>query len=212
VLSAFGIDRGDIKFNFARSLFVSSKHFDYAAVNDLLRELESEGVAYLDRMNVPQERRVLQFSAEARYAGQVWQLTLPLPHPRIGAENLPDMVEAFHRLHEQHYSVRAVNDPVEITEWNLIAIGCALAPETPPAAAGGSAGRIAQTQKRRSAFLKEAGGAVDLPIFDLESLRPGDIVAGPALIQDKLTVTLVPVEATAALTAHQSIFIDLRPS
>jgi N-methylhydantoinase A len=212
VLSAFGIDRGDIKFNFARSLFVSSKHFDYAGVNDLLRDLESEGVAYLDRMNVPRERRVLQFSAEARYAGQVWQLTLPLPHPRIGPENLPDIVEAFHRLHEQHYSVRAINDAVEITEWNLIAIGRALAPETPLAAAGGSAGWVARMQKRRTVFLKEAGGAVDIPIFDLESLRPGDIVAGPALIQDKLTVTLVPVGAAAALTTHQSIFIDLRPS
>lgn len=210
VLSAFGTDRGDIKFNFARSHFASTARFDFDAVNALLQELQEEGVAYLDRMLVPQDRRVLQFTAEVRYAGQVWQLTLPLPGSRIEPAGLPDLIESFHRLHEQHYSVRAANDPIEMTEWNLIAIGRAL-PVAMPAlsAVADGAGAEPKPARHQSAFLMEAGGAIDLPVFELELLCQGEAIRGPALIQDKLTVTLVPLAATALITAHQSILIDL---
>jgi N-methylhydantoinase A len=212
VLSAFGIDRGDIKFNFARSLFATTTAFDHARVNAVLRELETEGIAYLDRMQVPADRRVLQFSAEARYAGQVWQLTLSLPGSQIGESDLPAIVEAFHRLHEQHYSVRAEQDPIEMTEWNLIAIGRA-APVGPlRAAERRMSDDLVRPSGRRLAYLKECGGAIDLPVYHLDHLNVGDVVTGPALIQDKLTVTLVIPGATASLTGHQSILISLAPS
>ena len=208
VLSAFGIDRGDIKFNFARSLFTSSDHFDFAGVERTIRSLEAEGVAYLDRMGVPQERRVMQFTAEARYAGQVWQLTLPLAQPHIRTEaELAVMVEAFHQLHEQYYSVRAPEDAVEVTEWNLIAIGQAEARGAGAALAASPAQM--PTPRRRAAYLKEEGGAIDLPVFDLSALPIGMPVAGPCLIQDKLTVSLVPGGARASVTPNRSIAIDL---
>jgi len=209
VLSAFGIDRGDVKFNFGRSLFTSSDHFGYAAVVRVLDELAQEGRAYLDRMGVPPARRELAFTAEARYTGQVWQLTLPLPEPRIAdPEALAALLEAFHQLHEQHYSVRSPDDAVEITEWNVMAIGRA-APRPAPTTA--TATQAMPTPRPRPAFLKEAGGEVTLPVYSLDDLPIGPSVAGPCLIQDKLTVTLIPGEAQARITGHRSIVIDLPP-
>jgi len=209
VLSAFGIDRGDVKFNFGRSLFTSSDHFDYAAVAQVLDELAQEGRAYLDRMGVPQARRELAFTAEARYTGQVWQLTLPLPEPHIAdPQALAALLEAFHQLHEQHYSVRSPDDAVEITEWNVMAIGRA-APRPAPTTA--TATQAMPPPRMRPAFLKEAGGAVTLPVYSLDALPIGPSIAGPCLIQDKLTVTLIPGETQARITGHRSIVIDLPP-
>jgi len=51
-----------------------------------------------------------------------------------------------------------------------------------------------------------------LPVFHLDHLNVGCVVTGPALIQDKLTVTLVTPGATASLTGHHSILISLAPS
>jgi N-methylhydantoinase A len=210
VLSAFGTDRGDIKFNFARSLFTQSDRFDYAAVERVIRSLEAEGIAYLDRMNVPAERRVLQFTAEARYEGQVWQLTTALPEAHIrDAAALADFVESFHQLHEQHYSVRAPQDAVEITEWNLVAIGVAAVHASDAAAPPTALPVPAPT--RREAFLKEEGGAIDLPVYELQAMPVGSSVAGPCLIQDKLTVSLVPGKSRASISGHRSIVIDLSP-
>jgi N-methylhydantoinase A len=207
VLSAFGIDRGDVKFNFARSHFTTTARFDHDRVNAVLRSLEAEGVAYLDRMGVAAERRVLEFSTEARYAGQVWQLSLPLPRTRITtAEDLADLTEAFHRLHEQFYSVRADNDAVEFTEWNLVAIGRADLPEV---ASHRKTLSGPATPRRRKAFLKEAGGMLEIPVYTFDELPTEQLVEGPALIQDKLTVTLVPPRATACVTQYESVMINL---
>jgi N-methylhydantoinase A len=211
VLSAFGIDRGDVKFNFARSLFATTSRFDYAHVNAVLADLERDGVAYLDRMGVPEERRTLLFSAEARYAGQVWQLTLPIGRARIEPGDLPEVIESFHRLHERHYSVRAEADPVEFTEWNVIAIGKSATPPTRTEISESPSRAAVRPTALRSAYLREAGGSVDIQVFDVEKLEPRVMVDGPALLQDKLTVTLIPPNATGTLTSHESILIDLAP-
>jgi N-methylhydantoinase A len=207
VLSAFGIDRGDIKFNFARSQFTTTARFDHDRVNAVLRDLEADGIAYLDRMGVPTERRILEFSTEARYAGQVWQLSLPLPRTRIETDDdLANLTEAFHRLHEQFYSVRADGDAVEFTEWNLVAIGRADLPEV---ASRRKMSDGPATSHRRRAFLKEAGGELEIAVYKLDELPTEHVVAGPALIQDKLTVTLVPPQATAWVTQYESVMISL---
>lgn len=49
-------------------------------------ELQVEGEAYLDRMRVPATQRVLEFTAEVRYARQVWQLTLPVDKPHFESD------------------------------------------------------------------------------------------------------------------------------
>lgn len=207
VLSAYGIATGDIRFGFARSLFANSARFDFGAVNAVLAALEEEGSAYLDRMRMPAERREMLLTTEARYAGQVWQLTLKLPHRRIdGAAGLAELMEAFHQLHEQQYAVRA-NDPVEFTEWNLLAIGrlaedrVVTSPASPAIAVGPA--------RHRTAFVKAAGGAVDLPVHDLAGLNPGARLRGPALVESRLTVTLVPPDATATIVADGGVMIDL---
>lgn len=208
VLSAYGIATGDIRFGFARSLFANSGHFDFAAVNDVLAALEAEGAAYLDRMRIPAERRELLLTAEARYAGQVWQLTLKLPRRRIdGGAGLSELVEEFHRLHEQTYAVRA-NDPVEFTEWNLLAIG-RIAPVADGRAAPVTGERAKSPVRHRAAFLKAAGGAIDLPVYDIAAFPPGTRLEGPALVEGSLTVTLLPPEATATMTGDGGVMIDL---
>lgn len=190
VLSAYGIATGDVRFGFARSLFTSSDRFAHDRVNAILAELREEGTAYLQRMRVPPDRRHLHFTAEARYAGQVWQLTLPLPATRITpGDGLAELVEAFHQLHERHYTTRA-GDPVEFTEWNVLTVGQvsepgrdAIASATPDGAA-----------RQRRVFLKDAGGHIDIPVHAVTDLAVDQVVQGPALLESRLTVALVPKE------------------
>ena len=209
VLSAYGVATGDIRFNFARSLFTSTASFDYAGVARVLGELEAEGMAYLDRMRVPADRRALAYTTEARYAGQAWQLTLPLAVPRIpDAATLADVVEAFHQLHERLYTVRAQSDPVEFTEWNLVAIGHSESDAT-SAPRQGVAGPTAIVSPSRMVFLPDHGGEVEIPVLDAANLMPGQVVRGPCLVQDRLSVTLVPRESEARQTPDGSLLIDL---
>lgn len=96
-----------------------------------------------------------------------------------------------------------------MTEWNLVAIGRADLPaatfaRTTDRSAGGPS-----EPPMRTVFLKEAGGTVDIPVYRFDQVEPRRRIVGPALIQDTLTVTLVPPNATAIISDHQSAVITL---
>ena len=207
VMSAFGILTGDVGFTFGRALFTASDRFDYAGVNAMLGELVAEGNAYLDRMGIADPgRRSLSLTVEARYAGQAWQLTLPIPALRItDPSGLAEVVESFHRLHERHYSVRSAADAVEFTEWNLRALGRmpdTIIPEV-------EAPRATLRSSSKSAYFRAAGGVLDTAVYASVSLPIGATVQGPALIESPLTTVVVPPGARAHRTRFGNIMIEL---
>jgi N-methylhydantoinase A len=207
VLSAFGILVSDIKSGFSRSFATTSDAFDFAGVGRTMAALDAQAAEFLERMDVPTDRREMQFSVEARYRGQVWQLSVPLAGTRVAdAAALDALLEAFHRLHERFYFVRSA-DRVEFTEWNVLAIG--RLPRTWPehgiaAAAVGSAAKAA-----RRVYARELGGEVEVPVLDGAQLVPGAIVEGPAIIDQPLTSIVLYPDATARMSANGGIWIDL---
>lgn len=208
VLSAYGISVSSMKSSFSRSQAVATDAFDFDRVNATLSELEREGSAYLDRMNIPAERRTLQFSTEARYRGQVWQLTLDLESPRIrDQDDLAAVVENFHKLHDKLYYVRS-NDPIEFTEWSVIATG--ELPDRKVNFGVMSDGDIAAARKSsRIVHMRELGGKAEVPVIDGTLLSPGITVKGPVLIDQPLTTIVLYPGSEATMTSNGGIWIDL---
>ncbi|TDR92913.1 hydantoinase/oxoprolinase family protein [Enterovirga rhinocerotis] len=208
VLSAYGIMTGEIKMGFARSLFTSSERFDYEGVNTILAGLRQEGVAFLDRMAVEPSKRVLRYSVEARYAGQVWQISLAFEKDRIEPADLPGLVESFHQLHETFYAVRSPGERVEFTEWSLDAVGTASEGglESASLSAADASGALLTTSR---AWLKDAGGEIDLPVYDGSRLRPGNVIEGPALVQEIVTANFIPFGAQGRVTEQRGLMLTL---
>lgn len=207
VLSAFGILVSDMKTTFSRSVPLSTDTFDFERANEALAGLASESEAYLDRMKVPAEAREIRFSTEARYRGQVWQISLPFDMRRIeGQRDLDRLVEAFHQLHEKLYFVRS-SDPVEFTEWTALAIGKLPAAELRHAAHGGSADTA--EKGRRAVYMRELGGKADIHVVDGARLAPGSVVQGPAMIDQPLTTIVLYPSTTATYSANGGVWIDL---
>ena len=207
VMSAFGILTGDVGFSYGRALFAATDRFEFAAVNAMLTELEAEANAYLDRMGFTSpSMRTLELTAEARYVGQVWQLTMPIEGLRIEDDvALAKALKTFHRLHEQHYSIRSPNDAVELTEWNLRAIGHLPDTTIPEISLSSGAAR----KSGRTAWFRKLGGEVETDVHDASNLAPDRFVAGPALIEDPLTTIVVPPGARAKRTRYGNIMIEL---
>jgi N-methylhydantoinase A len=207
-VSAYGILVSDVRSGFATSLFTSNAKFDYAAVHRALEGLTLEANAYLDRMEVPAADRELAYSAEARYQGQVWQLSLPLRSASIAdAAALDSLVEDFHRLHEKLYFVRSAEDPVEFTEWNVMAVGrskpvmqCATRSDDKTGSA-----RIGS----RAMYFRELGGMSDVAVYDGGKLKPGQSVQGPAVIEEALTTIVLYPNSQATASPQGNIWIDI---
>ncbi|QHJ01279.1 hydantoinase/oxoprolinase family protein [Xylophilus rhododendri] len=211
VLSAYGIAIGDFSFNFTRSFYAISSAFNFEGLGIVLEGLVAEGRSFLERMQVPAQRQRLAFSVQARYAGQIWEITLPLDGERLqGEAALAALVARFHALHEQLYAVRAEHDAVEFIEWDLLAVG-----ERPalslvePEPVGADA--TARARELRTVSLGRPARPIQVPVYERAALFAGAVLPGPALVEDPLFTCLIPEACTGRYTADRTLIVDIHP-
>src|SRR3989442_4496371 len=99
-------------------------------------------------------------SADARYVGQGYELTVPVPSGRLDAAALERIRRGFDEVYVARYGYASLAEPVEAVTWKLSAVGGALpvalaqAPSEP---------RGSPRQMVRKGYLPEARGYVGLP-------------------------------------------------
>jgi N-methylhydantoinase A len=191
VISAMGGVFADITAEFSASRYAESDRFDFQGVGSDLAELESRALSFLDGAGVPPDRRRVEFSVEARYRSQVWELSVPLRGNGIGDEAaLAQLVEDFHRVHEKTFGIQEPGRPIECIDWRAKAIGLLGKPrirEIP----GGGRDPSAALRGTRKAYFRELGGMVETPVYLGDALRAGNTIEAPAVIEEATTTVVV---------------------
>src|SRR5205085_7446849 len=106
---------------------------------------------------------------EARYAHQVWTLELPLGDRALASgEQVDQLVEDFHELHERIFAVRDPGQRVEILQCRgrLVA-----RPFTPGLWSGGAGNGRAGTVRTRRAYFADHG-LLEVPVIEGGTLEP----------------------------------------
>ncbi len=124
-----------------------------------------------------------------RYAGQQWQIPIDVVWPLTGAF-LPALVERFHARHEELYGSRDLATGIDVVDLRLAAIGpttkVKLAQEAPR---GAREARPAPAT--RAVWFEDTAGPVPAAILQGAALGSGDVVAGPAVIEEPATTLVV---------------------
>jgi N-methylhydantoinase A len=207
VLSAFGILAGEISFSFARSLFTNVADFDFALVKATTDALARDGLNFLNGMGVEPALQRLEFTCEARYRGQVWQLSVPFdPVELQTAEGIQKLRAQFNSMHLQAYGSASETDLIEIIEIGVRARGKGedtVLPviEQDPASA--------KPRGTRSVFFKQLDGRVDVPVYGPLALPVGVPVDGPILIDEHLTTLMIEPGSRVTLTPIGNYIVDL---
>ncbi len=190
VLSASGMQYADIVAEEAASFVTRSDRFNYEAVNAVLDSLQERLEAFRRTLPAREAEEVhFEFLAECRYLAQVWELDAPLPAQRFrDATDLKDFVEGFHDIHERVFAMRDEGSPVEIVNWKarlIVSLGGTR--QSSPAMAIRTPDH--PTTLRQCYFGGE--DAVATPIYKATDLSPGDLIAGPAIIEEPTTTLVV---------------------
>jgi N-methylhydantoinase A len=208
VLSALGGQHGDIVREVTAPYLTDSYRFDFAGVERTLAGLREQMLAF--EAELPGglagqlERR---FFVEARYAHQVWDISLPLPGEGIADEDALELVVAsFHDAHERIFAVREPGQNVEMSQWRGRVTASTAKP--PIGAARDGSAPAAEVQQRR-AFFPDLG-ELEIPEHLGESLAPGAIVPGPALVIEPETTIVVYPSWTAHVTELGNYRLELR--
>jgi N-methylhydantoinase A len=116
------------------------------------------------------------------------------------------LVEAFHALHEQLYAYRDLQNPVEVLNLRVDALGRTWKPALTAAETRPGDGATARRGTRR-AYFGGADGHQDVPIYDGPRLRPGDTLAGPCIVEEPWTTLLVLPGDVAHLDPYDNYVI-----
>ncbi|MCW5862260.1 MAG: hydantoinase/oxoprolinase family protein [Anaerolineae bacterium] len=127
----------------------------------------------------------LRGALDLRYAGQSHELTVAAPPDADGAA----MAAAFHAAHAMRYGYARPEAAVELVTARLTATAAHTPPVLPSSPAGPPAAGAALVGRRAVWF---AGGPAESGLYDRERLRAGHRLAGPAVVYQYDTTTLIP--------------------
>ena len=117
-----------------------------------------------------------------------------------------EIKQRFFAEHERAYGFHNPADPIEIVNFRLIAVGKLRQPAARPGEARKS-GKAEPASHRKVWFAADA--AQDTPVYDRATLLPGDTIAGPAVIEQLDSTTLLFPGDRAAVDPYLNLIVDI---
>jgi N-methylhydantoinase A len=208
ITSAVGLLTTDLKYDAVRTEFQAGDTIDLDRLNrdlaamqeELARQLMADGVAAADA--------AFERSGDLRYVGQGYELRVPFPDGPLDPPALRQVLHSFGELHRVEYGHVFEASPIEIVNIRVSGIG-----HMPKIAAsrptGGGSLAEALVKTAPCAFRSNGQLATIMTPFYRRGLLPlGQKIAGPAIVLQTDSTTVVPPDAT--LTADESGNLILR--
>lgn len=209
VTSALGLLMSDVKHDYVRSKLVALKEIDLEEVNRLFAQLIEQAQADLRAEGFNDNEMALQASLDLRYAGQGYELTVPSPMPPLKPADLDLMRRRFDLQHEQAHGHKAESEPVELVSLRLVSTGLVPQAKLSPVKSTGKKLEAAKTGERKIFFGKE-DGTLNCRIYSRSLLEPAHKIAGPAVIEQMDTTTVIHPEQEAVVDSYGNMIVKNR--
>ncbi len=207
VFSALGLLYSDAEQEFIQTVMIRADVAEPDLVAAAFDSLEAEARAAMVADGFPAEAVTVERLADLRYAGQAYELTVPVA---AGTPDLAAMAQAFDREHERTYGHPSEGDPVDLVNVKILARVAVHAADPnrrllpPPPATRGAP---------RDVYFGPADGTRETAVMARTDLT-ADWSEGPVIVEEYDATCVVPPGCRARLDAFGNIDIavDTRPA
>ncbi len=206
--SAVGFLRAPVSYEIVRSWFQRLDAFDAERANALLAAMREEAEAIV-RKGAGEAPLLESRSAFMRYQGQGHEIAVELPLRRYRKSDALFLRKRFEEAYSRLYHRAIPGVEVEALGWVLRLVAeiprkAVAPPQTPrPWAPKPSA--------KRPLLLPDSGEFLCVPVFERKALKPGAEIAGPAIIVEEETSTVLSRAFDARIDAYGTIELIRRP-
>jgi len=205
VASAVGMIVAPISFDSVRTRRVPLAGADLAALDTLFAEMATECRQRMPRVQSA-TRVAHERSADMRYVGQGYAVSVPLPDGAIAQLGEAGLRECFDQVYLRLYGRTYDDLALEVLNLRLTAIAPGAA-QAPAAHQGGS--KHAQPMGERPAWCPLAADYVPHQVYRREHLGAGFSASGPAIIEENESTTIAGSGARVSVDASGSLLINL---
>ncbi len=190
-LSAWGMLFADIVQDVVRSRLTPANHEGASTLKPLLADLIAQGAGLLERSGVDAASRHYELAFDMRYPGQGYELGVEAPDADLDDSTMTRVVERFHQQHKVLFAHNEVDVTPDIISIRLRAIGRLEKPDDvvfkpEPGEA---------TKSNRRIYI--GAGWHDVAVHERDRIGVGDIVNGPAIIEESHSTIVLPPNWTA---------------
>ena len=182
--SALGMLLADERHDFIRTYYSDLAGVDFAVLFKIHEEMIEEARQSL-RHTRNAER---QIQLDIRYVGQEFTLSVPVTLKQLQVGDRKAIRRAFDALYEHRYAHHSPEEPVEMVNIRLGVIGKRTKLRFPPL---GKSRATAAVSHHREVYFSDAKKPVRCPVYQRDALKAGTRIAGPALIQEHGTTTVL---------------------
>ena len=205
VTAAIGLLAAEVRFDVSRTYVRRLDALDPAGLDAMYTEMAVQAGEVVRDSAVGGAVTVTR-SVDARYVGQGFELTVPVPGGTLDAAALARVRASFDEIYAARYGYAQPAEPVEVVTWKLSAVGgapqIALAKATTTPVAGAIKGR-------RRAYFPETGGWIECPIYDRYNLPAGLAIAGPAIVEERESTSVLPPGTVATVDDYANLVVTV---
>lgn len=193
-LSGFGMAVADVIRDYSRTVMLPGG-CDPSAIREVFRSLEESGVRDLDEEGIPASDQEIHRMIDLRYVGQAYEITIPFTQ---------DYESAFHQAHNDRYGYSRPESPIEIVTVRLRVFGRRTMRDPVPLPAPQNSA-VPDPIDRRPVYLSDRPQIV--PVYLGERLKPGDRLAGPAIVARTDTTILLEIGDICEIDQYRNLRI-----
>jgi N-methylhydantoinase A len=202
--SAVGFLRAPVAYQVVHSAYQKISQFDAEAANQVLGRMQAEARAVVER-GAPGAEMVEQRTAYMRYLGQGHEVAVALPAREWTAADGGFIRDAFEAAYQATYGRIIPNLDLELVSWAVEVSAVSEAPATADAAGTAPAPEPYAT---RDLLDTGTGQRVQAAAYRREALEPGCRVAGPAIIVEDDTSTVISPSFDATVNGLGYIVLE----
>jgi N-methylhydantoinase A len=204
LLCAIGDLVADFRDEFAQTYIRLLVDASGAEVAEILDGLGEHARAWLEGEGIAPDAQRIAYTADMRYHRQGYEIAVALEPEEVRGDGLGDLEERFNGLHEQLYGFRMPGTACEIVNLRAVGYGAVPKPELPTAEVGSADASGAVVDEHGVVF---DGERVATKIYDRSKLEPGATLAGPAIVTEFDSTTVVLPGYRASVDANFNILI-----
>ena len=188
--SAYGMLFSDLRYDYVRSVFRKLNDVSFDEIESAYKTMEDEGRAALAQSGVKADGVVIERAADMRYVGQEHAVTVDLPLAFFAGKDRSAIKQQFDELHKVRYGTSAPKEPADLVSLRVTVLGIMKKPPKYQVDEGSSKPEKAALRTVKPVYFR-SGGWADTPVYKRDLLRAGNLVNGPALIEEHASTTVM---------------------
>ena len=208
IVCAQGLADADLQENFVISSVFPCTSEALETLRGHIASLEAQAAAWFEAEKTDPAGRRVEFSLDTRFKGQNFELIVEVGsgtgNGDVEMAPLRTILDRFFAAHERAYGFANREAPVEVVNCRATARASLGAPR--PAKRAITESRTPITQKKRPVRFS-AGVSRMTPVFTRDALQPGDVITGPAIIDQMDATTVIFPDDVARIDVYGNILI-----